>query len=388
MMRHNYFLFFAVLFLLPALVSAAALININTADLTTLETLNGIGPSTGNAIITYRTNNGPFATIADIQNVSGIGPATYANIKDYITVSDTASSPAQTPQDPTPASTSTQTQTTHTQTAVSSVGNGPPPITAQITAESVTAAGAGTSFAGAAFGTQGEPLSGVRYIWNFGDGAMAEGANVLHTYLYPGEYDVALSVGYNYSSATARLVVTAVAPHMALVLEPDNSLLVVDETTQDLSIGDWSLTSGGKSFVIPQDTRVHAQGGVRFAPAILGFDAGRDSLLLFPNHKVAATSTLAKDSPLHGEQVSLSTAMSSPAAKASAQKAPALQPATIKAVNQTAAVATSPVSREVGWSYLVGLAAVIALGVVGTYYAYTKPSLAVTETVADEFDIE
>lgn len=64
-----------------------ALININTATQAELETLPRIGPSIAARIIEYRTANGPFPTIEAIMNVKGIGPATFAQIKDYITVS-------------------------------------------------------------------------------------------------------------------------------------------------------------------------------------------------------------------------------------------------------------------------------------------------------------
>jgi len=79
----------AVAIFLPFAAVAAVLININTADSAALETLKGIGPSKAHAIIEYRTEHGPFATIEDIQNVSGIGTVTYNNIKDFITVGDT-----------------------------------------------------------------------------------------------------------------------------------------------------------------------------------------------------------------------------------------------------------------------------------------------------------
>ena len=62
------------------------LININTASEETLMTLTGIGQSKAKAIITYRTENGPFATIDDIKNVSGIGESIFEKIKDSITV--------------------------------------------------------------------------------------------------------------------------------------------------------------------------------------------------------------------------------------------------------------------------------------------------------------
>ena len=60
-------------------------ININTASQTELESLPGIGPVTAQKIITYRQEN-EFLIIEDIQKVSGIGPATFEKLKDFITV--------------------------------------------------------------------------------------------------------------------------------------------------------------------------------------------------------------------------------------------------------------------------------------------------------------
>ena len=62
------------------------LININTATLEELDGLPGIGPTTAQKIIDYRSENGPFGAIEDIMNVSGIGPATFEDIRDLITV--------------------------------------------------------------------------------------------------------------------------------------------------------------------------------------------------------------------------------------------------------------------------------------------------------------
>jgi competence protein ComEA len=62
------------------------LININTASLEELDSLPGIGPATAQKIIDYRTTSGPFETIESIIEVDGIGPVTYARIKDLISV--------------------------------------------------------------------------------------------------------------------------------------------------------------------------------------------------------------------------------------------------------------------------------------------------------------
>lgn len=61
-------------------------VNINTATIKDLLTLNGVGQSKAEAIIKYREENGNFKSIEDIQNVSGLGGTIYSKIKDYITV--------------------------------------------------------------------------------------------------------------------------------------------------------------------------------------------------------------------------------------------------------------------------------------------------------------
>jgi len=72
----------------PSPSAGEDLVNINTASIDELDQLPGIGETTAIRIIDYRTVNGPFATIEDIINVSGIGTATYEEIKDLITVGD------------------------------------------------------------------------------------------------------------------------------------------------------------------------------------------------------------------------------------------------------------------------------------------------------------
>lgn len=61
-------------------------VNINSANQSELETLQGIGPALAQRIIEYRKENGKFNSIEDIQNVKGIGDSKYSNIKDSICV--------------------------------------------------------------------------------------------------------------------------------------------------------------------------------------------------------------------------------------------------------------------------------------------------------------
>jgi competence protein ComEA len=64
----------------------AGRVNINSATVSVLDALPGIGPTTAQTIVDYRLQHGSFQTIEDIQNVPGIGPATFERIKDYIMV--------------------------------------------------------------------------------------------------------------------------------------------------------------------------------------------------------------------------------------------------------------------------------------------------------------
>ena len=64
----------------------AGKINLNTASAEELDKLPGIGPTTAQLIIDYRTKNGAFKTIEEIKEVPRIGDSLFQKIKDSITV--------------------------------------------------------------------------------------------------------------------------------------------------------------------------------------------------------------------------------------------------------------------------------------------------------------
>lgn len=61
-------------------------ININTADVDLLQTINGVGESLASKIIDYRKQNGKFKSVDDLKNVSGIGDKKFEDIKDKVIV--------------------------------------------------------------------------------------------------------------------------------------------------------------------------------------------------------------------------------------------------------------------------------------------------------------
>ena len=64
----------------------AELIDINTADKTTLQQLPGIGEALAERIIEERTANGPYASVDDLTRVSGIGESKLETLRPYVTV--------------------------------------------------------------------------------------------------------------------------------------------------------------------------------------------------------------------------------------------------------------------------------------------------------------
>ncbi len=66
--------------------SAQPLVNINTATVEELQQLPRVGPALAQRIVAYREMYGPFKNIEDIMQVSGVGEAIFAAIRDYITV--------------------------------------------------------------------------------------------------------------------------------------------------------------------------------------------------------------------------------------------------------------------------------------------------------------
>ncbi|MDR2092672.1 MAG: helix-hairpin-helix domain-containing protein [Azoarcus sp.] len=82
--------FLAVLLALSPLAALALEpVNINTADSTALQQINGIGPAKAKAIVEYRKANGPFASVDDLVKVPGIGEKSLANMKPQVTIGAT-----------------------------------------------------------------------------------------------------------------------------------------------------------------------------------------------------------------------------------------------------------------------------------------------------------
>jgi competence protein ComEA len=70
-----------------AKASASGPLNLNTATVSQLEALPGIGKSTAERILEYRDKSGGFKKIEDLMNVRGVGEKSFLKLKPLITVS-------------------------------------------------------------------------------------------------------------------------------------------------------------------------------------------------------------------------------------------------------------------------------------------------------------
>ena len=66
--------------------AAAAPVNLNTATLAQLDTLSGVGPATAQKILDYREEHGGFGTVEELGEVPGIGDVRLATLRELVTV--------------------------------------------------------------------------------------------------------------------------------------------------------------------------------------------------------------------------------------------------------------------------------------------------------------
>ena len=66
--------------------AGSAVVDLNAAGITDLQTLPGIGPVLAERIVSYRDQSGPFRSVDQLREVSGIGPTMMADLRDLVRV--------------------------------------------------------------------------------------------------------------------------------------------------------------------------------------------------------------------------------------------------------------------------------------------------------------
>jgi competence protein ComEA len=70
----------------PGAAAPSQPINLNTATLEQLDTLDGVGPTTAQKILDYRKEHGGFGSVDELDQIPGIGEKRLAALRDHVRV--------------------------------------------------------------------------------------------------------------------------------------------------------------------------------------------------------------------------------------------------------------------------------------------------------------
>jgi len=363
-------------------LSAYALVNINTAGVEELDSLYRIGPAKAQDIIDYRNGpNGPFETIEEIMEVSGIGTATFEKIKAEITVGTVVSQELKNEENVQATQTTNQTTDTGGGGFVEDTGS----ISVKIESNHTVFVGADSVFEAQVLGLIGEPLDGARVLWSFGNGDRKEGEKVLYNFAYPGKYVVVVEASSGKYSASARVIIEAIPAQITLTEVTRDYVALVNESDVELDLGGWMLAADGKHFIFPQYTIVLPHEEVHIANSRTGVVPPNPYALslLYPNGFFAASYQDPLLVSTGRTMASSDTAVATTKSAATAQEEIAngipsqeLITAPILAVRSDAA-SQIPIPPIIGW--LVALFALIGIAIVGVLFVrkgeYTEYSI-------------
>lgn len=180
---------------------------------------------------------------------------------------------------PTPGTANSISQSTNFASQTSTANGAAPstPTSSQVTAQAgpqtrVVLAGAPIIFEGKIAGIENSNVA-TQTTWSFGDGAIAHGESVTHTYYYPGEYTAVLDVMSRGLTATDKMLVRVVLPNISLRTGGDalrSFISIQNNGAEELDISGWQVVSGEKIFTFPKNTILGARKSVAFASEVTG----------------------------------------------------------------------------------------------------------------------
>ncbi len=279
---------FVFAFVLPCAALAAGFVHTNTADSATLQPLPHIGAATANKIITYRTQNGPFASIEGLQKVSGIGSGSnYADIAPLITVGDAAN-------DPNAGNNAASSTDSSANSASASSGGSstyvPPPraISAVLSGKDSVLANVPARFSARIETESGAVDRSAQVLWSFGDGSSGEGVEVSKTYHFPGTYVVCATALDGSARVEAELTVTVTLAKVSVAAVTDDGVLLANDADAETDLSGWRLVTDAGPFRIPVGTRILAGAQVLFPWTIMNLPIAFDAWLTYPEGRFAA----------------------------------------------------------------------------------------------------
>lgn len=155
-------------------------------------------------------------------------------------------------------------------------------------------AGASHRFQARAFSENGKPVDSryVRFLWNFGDGVIAEGPAITHTYRFPGSYTISLNantdsaLGVYYTDITVRENSLKISE---VVSGEEGYIKLTNDSSTSLDLTGWIMRDQkGNSFTIPLDTKLKERRSLILPNEVTALDSA-SALLYYPNLRLAAS---------------------------------------------------------------------------------------------------
>lgn len=169
-----------------------------------------------------------------------------------------------------------------------------PRLDVLIVSRTTAIAGAPHHFEGKAFGTENKPVTGdARYVWSFGDGGVAEGKNLYHTFHFPGSYRISLDIitGAAAGSAFFDVEIRENLIRISEILTGPNGFVELSNASgETVDIGGWLIEdSAGRHFTVPANTMLRPRSFATFANETLGlsFSDSKEIVLRYGNSREA-----------------------------------------------------------------------------------------------------
>lgn len=270
-----------------------------------------------------------------------------------------------------------------------------PQIFANAGKDKTVIVGAEVTFEGKAYGLKKEPLENARFLWNFGDGIIAEGKMVLHTYKHPGDYIAVLDVASGGYGSADQLKVKAEPSPLSISSITDGTGYFIELTNKsniDIDISSWILATGDKIFVVPKNTFVMGGKKLAFLNEVtdLPVSEGDTPELRYPNGTLAYRfGEINKPAQLPAKVV-ISDESDQPAILHAPDKSflPVVEDNSTPIDDNMAAAATVPKSFPLNYIWLLGVVGIslAAIGVVFVARRFEMPDNEI-EKLAREIEI-
>ena len=95
-----------------------------------------------------------------------------------------------------------------------------------------------------------------RFSWSFGDGFSSTGEEVVHTYKYPGEYNVILNGESGQEHSVSRTIVKVLIPNVSFGISRAGDIEISNNGNTEINLGLWRLKNNSNEFIFAIDTIV------------------------------------------------------------------------------------------------------------------------------------